>query len=245
MRAFLAILLGVTAAPVFADELDGDYLYRVTTLRAAPGQFAALLDWFASMRASDDCVASLGGPPMLMRHTQGDHWDLLVITPLGSWDRHYSPSALRARERAANRCAAFGKDRDLLAYEEDLFAFGPDPGLLGELHEANDFYHIEMFAAAPGKSDELFEQRRMENAYLAATGQTPNTIFRRAAGSDIDVFTIGYHASFEAFATPSAATDEEREAAARSAGFRDRADISFYLRKLISSHHDTLAISVR
>ena len=101
-----------------------------------------------------------------------------------------------------------------------------------------------MFEAAPGKAAELFGQRRMENAYLSSTGQTPNMIFRRAAGSDVDVFTIGFHKSLEAFAAPASATDEEKEAAATAAGFKGRADISFYLRSLLSGHHDTLAVKV-
>jgi len=108
----------------------------------------------------------------------------------------------------------------------------------------NGFFHIEMFEAAPGKAGELLRQRRMENAYLVATGQPPNMIFRRAAGSDVDVFTIGFHESLESFAAPAPASDEEKEAAARAAGFESRADISFYLRSLISRHHDTLAVKV-
>jgi hypothetical protein len=84
----------------------------------------------------------------------------------------------------------------------------------------------------------------MENAYLAATGQTQNMIFQRAAGSDIDVFTIGFHANLEAFAKPADVTPEEKEAAAMAAGFKELADISFYLRSLISGHHDTLAVKV-
>ena len=92
--------------------------------------------------------------------------------------------------------------------------------------------------------DELLGQRRMENVYLRSTGQTPNMIFRRAAGSDVDVFTIGFHKNFEAFAAPASASDEEKEAAAIEAGFKDRSDLSFYLRSLMSSHHDTLAVKV-
>ena len=68
--------------------------------------------------------------------------------------------------------------------------------------------------------------------------------FRRAAGSDVDVFTIGFHKSLEAFAAPASVSDEEKEAAAIEAGFKDRSDLSFYLRSLISSHHDTLAVKV-
>jgi hypothetical protein len=33
-------------------------------------------------------------------------------------------------------------------------------------------------------------------------------------------------------------------AAAKAAGFKGRSDLSFYLRSLISGHHDTLAVKV-
>ena len=69
-------------------------------------------------------------------------------------------------------------------------------------------------------------------------------IFRRAAGSNVDVFTIGFHENLAAFAADSEATAEERDAAAKDAGFKDRADISFLLRSLITGHHDTLAVKV-
>ena len=128
-----------------------------------------------------------------------------------------------------------------VAFEEDVFARGPAWEIVRDAHADSGLYHIEMFAALPGKADALMEQRRMENNYLAATGQTTNLIFRRAAGSDIDVFTIGFHESLETFAAPAPATDAEKEVAARAAGFKDRADLSFYLRSLISGHHDTLA----
>ena len=69
-------------------------------------------------------------------------------------------------------------------------------------------------------------------------------IFRRVAGSDVDIFTIGFHKSLAAFAAPAPASDAEKEVAAKDAGFKDRADLSFYLRSLISAHHDTFAVKV-
>jgi hypothetical protein len=69
-------------------------------------------------------------------------------------------------------------------------------------------------------------------------------IFRRAAGFDVDVFTIGFHDNLEAFAAPSNVSDEQKEGATNASGFKDRADISFYLRSLIASHNDTLATQV-
>lgn len=235
-------------APGYAqslDRLEGDYLYKVTMLRAAPGRFADLIDWYGAMKTSGYYAAASERAPILMRHSQGDQWDLLVITPMEGWYSYY------ATRRGELRDAAEQKHRDLLgaedglvAYAEDLFAWGPDIADLAREIEGKRLFHIEMFAALAGKRGELYRQREMENEYLSATGQTANMIFSVEAGGDVDVFTIGAHEDLATFAAPAPASDDEKEAAAKAAGFKDRADISFLLRRLINSHHDTLATSV-
>jgi hypothetical protein len=228
-----------------AETREGDYLYKVSTVRAATGSLSDLLDWGAALKASDYFVDAGVHPPFVMRHSQGDQWDLLLITPIHSWSAHFSEEAIQQRKAAAEKHADLLTPVDaLIAFDEDIFAYGPVMPTIHAAFDNNDFYHIEMFEAAPGKTDELFEQRRMENNYLAATGQTTNMIFRRAAGSNVDVFTIGFHKSLEAFAAPASASDDDKEAAAKAAGFKDRSDISFYLRSLLSGHHDTLAVKV-
>ncbi|MEO1137384.1 MAG: hypothetical protein AAFW68_12395 [Pseudomonadota bacterium] len=243
----LAAIVAAAAmsAPAAAQEREGGYLYKVTTVRAAPGSLEALLNYMAQVMASDYFEKSGEHPPFLMRHSQGDQWDLLIIEPMESWSAYHSKATNEKRKNARAAVSETTKtEAPLIAFQEDHFAYGPPLAELSREYAENAFYHIEMFEAAPGKAAELLEQRRMENAYLAATGQTTNMIFRRAAGSDVDVFTIGFHESLQAFAEPSSATGEEAEAAARAAGFKDRADISFYLRALISGHHDTLAVKV-
>ena len=232
-------------APAYAEEREGDYLYRVETIRAAPGKFEALLNWAADAKSVGYFEDAGGEFPFLMRHSQGDQWDLMVILPMESWSAYHSRSREKKRVAAREKHAALlAAQEGLIAFEEDHFAYGPPLEELAREYDENAFYHIEMFMAAPGKADALFEQRRMENAYLAATGQTTNMVFRRAAGSDVDIFTIGFHESLKAFAADARASDEEKEQAAKDAGFKDRADISFYLRSLISGHHDTLAVKV-
>ena len=226
-----------------AGQLEGDYLYKVTTIRAAPGTLADLLDWEARLAASEYFEEAGQEHPLLMRHSQGDQWDLLVIVPMQSWSDYHSLAATQKRASASHKYAELiAEGQDFFAFYEDQFAYGPPWSDLKAAYAAHGFYHIEMFEAAPGKARELVKQRRMENAYLAATGQTPNMIFRRAAGSDVDVFTIGFHQSFEAFAAPASVSDEQKELAARAAGFKGLPDISFYLRSLISGHRDTLAV---
>ena len=246
MRILATFLMSLMlATPVAAQIREGDYLYKVTTIRAAPGHLEPLLNHIAEIKSSDYFEQSGEHPPFVMRHTQGDQWDLLLVEPMESWSKYHSRSVSKKRKKARDAYKeASTKEAPLIAFQEDHFAYGPPLSEFIREYGENGFYHIEMFKAAPGKAKALFEQRQMENEYLATTGQTTNMIFKRAAGSDVDVFTIGFHEDFQAFAAPSGATPEEAEAAAIAAGFENRADISFYLRKLLSSHHDTLAIKV-
>lgn len=228
-----------------AGDLEGDYLYKVTTIRAATGALADLLEWEAQLSASRYYEDAGQEQPLLMRHSQGDQWDLLVIVPMKSWGEYHSSAASGKRSDASARHAELiAAGQKLFAFYEDHFAYGPPWSVLQTEYADNRFFHIEMFHAAPGKAGDLLEQRRMENAYLESTGQIPNMIFRRAAGSDVDIFTIGFHPSFEAFAAPANVTIAEKELRAKAAGFKGLADISFYLRSLISGHHDTLAVKV-
>jgi hypothetical protein len=244
-KLFVFAVISVLFGPALAEELEGDYLYRVSTVRAATGSLSELLDAIHELKSSRHFRDAGTPEPLVMRHSQGDQWDLLIISPMESWETYYKPAAVQKRNDAR---AAFAEQiryaSDRVAFAEDHFALGPEFSTLQDAFADNAFFHIEMFKAAAGKSADLLEQRRMENVFLAATGQTQNMIFRRAAGSDVDVFTIGFHLNLEAFARPADVTAEERESAAKAAGFRELADISFYLRSLISGHHDTLAVKV-
>lgn len=242
LLTFLLLILPLTFSTAHAEKREGDYLYKVTTVRAEPGMFSDLLTWISDLKSSGYFDEAGADAPLIMRHSQGDQWDLLAITPMGSWTDYHSKVATKKRTQAKSAYAeTLKKGTAFIAFEEDVFAYGPDWKDVKAAYDANNFYHIEMFKAVSGKTDALMEQRRMENSYLGMTAQKENMIFKRAAGSDIDVFTIGFHPSFESFVTQGEGTDAERELAAKKAGFKDRADLSFYLRSLISGHHDTLA----
>lgn len=243
----VSVFIFLLSLPTIAgtEELEGNYLYKVTTIRAATGALADLLDWEAQLKASDYFDDAGQERPLLMRHSQGDQWDLLVIVPMQSWTDYHSQAATQKRSTASAKHAdLLAAGQSFFAFYEDHFAYGPAWSTVRAAYSSNSFYHIEMFKAAPGKTNELLEQRRMENIYLASTGQKPNMIFLRAAGSDVDVFTIGFHRNLEVFAAPADVTVEEKELAAKAAGFKGLSDISFYLRSLISGHHDTLAVKV-
>ena len=247
MRCFAMLMAAIAALWSAADAQprEGDYLYHFMTIRADRGKLENLLDWIAETKASGFFEEAGQSPPYLMRHSQGDQWDLMAVVPMGSWTEFHTENKTARRQAAQKKYAdALAPGYALIAFSEDHFAYGPPPEEFDREYKDNGFFHIEMFFAAPGEAATLIEQRRMENAYLADTGQTTNMIFRRAAGSDVDVFTVGFHKDFKAFAADAPANAEEKEQAAKDAGFKDRADISFYLRSLISGHHDTLAVKV-
>ena len=205
--------------------------YWITQYRAAPGNFPALLE----LISSTDWQSLDSGKPIFMRHSQGNHWDLMLVsTPC------VSSACLKAMREFGD------KTGELVDFEQSFMAWS-DTRWIEVQQQAKDagLFHIEMFHAAAGKLGALQRQRKIENAYLAATNQKENIIFDVQFGSDIDIFTIGFHESMASFASQGPSSPEAAEQAALKAGFKNRADISFHLRELIVGHNDTLAVPVR
>ncbi len=235
LLAVLVVFYGPTDSPA---QAPGPYpeLYQVTLLRAAPGKLSDLIDFLVQQK-KDGYYAALGErPPMIMRHSQGDQWDLFLLQPIGSYRAYFSGE----KDHRAYRTTING----LSVFREELFAFGPPAAEAEALYAENAFFHIEMFAALAGQHDALLGERVMENHYLIATGRNPNLIFTGDVGSDFDSFTIGFYPSLKEFAAPAPVSDEEANQAAIAAGFEGRSSIGFYLREFLSYHHDTLATKV-
>lgn len=217
----LLIAAGGATASLTAAPLSGDVLYRTTLLRAAPGRLQEL-------------VAVLKGKtPWIFRHSQDDHWDLMVLAPVGSYGEHFK----------AGVGAALAPE-ELVAWQEEEFVRGPDFATLPGIAAAG-LAHIEMFHALAGKRAHLLRQREMENAYLGSTGQPQNAIFVRELGASWDAFTIGVYRNWRHYAEAQEVPADKDEAAARAAGFSGRSAIGPYLREPILDHHDTPAVPVR
>lgn len=220
---------GATAQSAAIPSLTGDLLYRLTLLRAAPGRFQELLDQVGAVARSGT------GPArgLVLRHSQGDHWDFMVLVPVGA------PESGRWLEHIR---ASFSDVA--VAWQEDELVRGPAfdvlPGFLD-----HTLYHVEMFDAAPGRSADVLKERAMENAYLSAVGRPPTLIFRREFGAAWDSFTIGAYRDWRHYAERDLIPPEKAKAAAVAAGFESDAAVGPYLRSLILTHHDTLATRVR
>ena len=236
----LALALLLTAAPSAAPR---GYLYRASLVQAAPGRLLEVIDLYKSLAAGAWESGDEG--PIAMRHSQGDRWDLLLLFPLGSYGDYYAPARIAKREKAArSRESLLARLRDAVAWQEDVFAFGPPIEELRGRSAAAGFFHVEMFHVLPGRLPDLEREREMENAYLKALGRPQNAIFVRDQGGSWDLFTIGFYRDLKHYAESADIPETKQESAARAAGFENARAIGPYLRTLIAGHHDTLAVAV-
>jgi hypothetical protein len=241
---FLALALLLFGTPSPQPPNGGTYLYRAALIQAAPGKLLELVDlykagWPGTKAGGDE-------PPIGMRHSQGDRWDLLLLFPMGSVEAYFSADRIRARRAAAETAAA---QRDRLAadvaWQEDVFVLGPPLEEVRKRLGDAGFFHVEMFDALPGRGADLYRQREMENAYSRAVGAPENLIFTREAGAHWDLFTIGGFRDLKHYAASADVPPDKSEEAARAAGFDGQKAIGPYLRTLIASHHDTLAVAIK
>lgn len=236
-------ILALSATPA------GAQLYRTTLIQAAPGRLIELIGVVQARIAATE----RGGDarPYLLRHSQGDHWDLMLLEPMGASAAGWYAADRVARRAQAAAASGVSDDayerrlRELSAWREDLIVNGPAPERVTEAFRDNKFAHVEMFIALAGKHDELLKERVMENVFAASIGRPENLIFTRVSGAAWDSFTIGNYRDMVHYATSAVVSAEQEETAARAAGFASRADIGPYLRSLIASHHDNLLSVVR
>lgn len=247
-QVVLLILGFVPAAAATPARLAADTVYRTVLLRAAPGSLDALLELYVSRRPVYEQARV--EPPVLMRHSQGDQWDLMAMFPIGSLSGYFGADRLASLDQAG-RAAGLSESafqdsvRSLVAFREEVFVAGPPVQVLREQAADAGLYHIEMFVALAGRYDDLVEQRKMENAYYHATNRDGNLIFVRLAGARWDVITVGFYEDMQHFAADPDLPREVLEQAAIDAGFESRSTIGTYLRELIHHHNDTLAVPVR
>jgi len=219
---------------------EGRYLYRFAMLQAAPGRLVELID--ALKRQAPLLVSAGDELPLIIQHHQGDHWDLLVIYPLGSYTEFYAPDrvAKRAAVAAGAPIVAFSALRPMLAWHEDLFVTGPPVEAVRGHVSGKGLLHFEMLQALPGKFDALVEERRMENRFNRERGRGQTLIFIHDQGAPWDVVTLGAYKDWHEYADSDKIPREVVELAARKAGFADAAGVGPYMRTLISTHRDTL-----
>ena len=220
-----------------AQDAAPSYLYRASFIQAAPGKLIDLIDLYKSHAA--------GEQPLWMRHSQGDRWDLLILTPMGSYADYYRPDSIAARAKVELESGSQARRQPMIAWEEDEFVFGPPVAVLRKAFSDSGFFHVEMFRNLPGMRADLIRERAMENVYAHAVKEPENFLFVRDQGASWDVFTIGCFRDLKHYAQSADVPRDQSDAAARAAGFDSAASIGPYLRRFIYDHHDTLAVAIR
>ena len=241
-----AILLTLLAAPQAAPPQPE--LYRFVLIQAAPGRLLDLIDLYKKRIP----VITAGGDeaPYIVRHAQGDRWDLCVIYPSGSFTSYYSADRMRRRDAAAAASgvtgAQFAKQfYDLVAWHEDVYVEGPPLPVFREYVKDLGLVHLEMFQSLAGKRDALIDERKMESAFNRARSRPEALLFTHEQGAAWDVITLGGFRNWRHYAESETIPAEVNDAAAKKAGFANMDAVGPYLRSLIALHHDTLATVVK
>lgn len=242
--------LAAAAAPVSgAPAPEGpSYLFKTTFVRAAPGKLLELIDLYKGRLPVFD--ASGDERPLWWRHTQGDQWDLMLLTPMGSYAEYYAKDRVARREKAAAASPLPQKDfLDKLdactSWREDVFVMGPPLETVKKEFNAAAYYHVEIFVALPGKKAELYKEREMENAYQVGVGRPATMIFVKDQGAAWDMYSLGCYRDLQHWAGSGDTPKEKKEAAAREAGFPNADAIGPYLRTLIVLHRDTMGVAIK
>lgn len=221
-----------------------DQLYQVKLIRAAPGQLLEVIDLLKEdMKNHEDYGIE---QPYLIRHSQGDHWDLMMIYPVNDLADYYSADFQDGLSGSNSLGKTFGDDFfKQISFQEESIVKGPEKGLFHDWFRQYGYYHVEIFTSLAGKQAELLKEREMENVYLEEINRRPNFIFTKVTGASWDIFTIGYYTGIKDYASSADIPIEEEDRAAKVAGFESVYTIGSYLRSLLLEHHDTLGGAVR
>ncbi|MBO6524097.1 MAG: hypothetical protein JJ971_09735 [Balneolaceae bacterium] len=233
------VLLVLISIPLFAQEQQ----YKLTLLRANPGDLLELIEVIKEDISEHE---SLGiDKPYLLRHSQGDQWDLMLVYPIENLSSYFSEEQMINRTASSSLEKSYGSSFfDLVSFQEEAIVEGPDKELFNEWFEEYSYFHIEIFTALAGKQAELLKQRKMENEFYSHINHKGNFIFTRVFGPSWDILTIGAYYNIQDFAGDGSTTFEEEDEAAKKAGFDGVNYIGSYLRSLLLHHHDTLANKV-
>ena len=243
MLAFLILALAGMPQVAFAQgQPQPTYLYKASLVQAAPGKFLELIDAYKKLFAEETKVA-LDAAPLWMRHSQGDRWDLLILFPMGSYMDYYKPDRVVKRDTVLDNWRERLKNE--IAWQEDIFVYGPPLEELRKAFATAGLFHVEMFQSLPGTQVELQKQREMENVFSRTVKAPENFIFLRDQGAAWDLFTIGCFENLKHYAQAADVSPAEADTAAKSAGFESAAQIGPYLRTLIALHRDTLAVAIK
>ncbi len=218
-------------------------LYEAHFVKAAPGKMREMIDAYVNAPADPSASA----PPLVLRHVEGDDWDLLVLTPYGKEDK----MTLAPMSAAEQQWIA--RTRPLRATHTDTIVVGPawsetrtalaaqksdveTAGTAGTSGDRN-VYIVTTYRALPGHRDQL-EQVLTK---LAALRPGRTVTMQHMEGAAWDFVSVTRYASWSDFASDEMTPDMQ---ALRAQGFTGPEGPSLALREHMAEHHDTIAVPV-
>jgi len=237
----LALPVGATAQSALPARPD---LYKFVTIQAAPGELPELL---ALYRQRAPVMAATGdAAPIVVRHSQGDRWDLLLIYPMGGgFSEFYSPERVAKRDAAGRASgvtnAAFQEQLYAhIAWHEDVFVWGPPLAELRSYVAGTTVAHLEMMQARAGQQEALTRERYMESDFNVNRGRPRMLVFTHEQGAAWDVITLDAWKDWRQYGEAQMVPAAVSEAAAKKAGFPSADAVGVTMRRYINTHHDTL-----
>ena len=82
---------------------------------------------------------------------------MMLLFPMESYAAFYSADRVETREENGGNFQ--DQFNELVAFQEDLFAYGPPMEVLRDAFDGAGFFHVEMFEALPGRIAKPFEPK--------------------------------------------------------------------------------------
>ncbi len=251
--AYAALVVGLSCSSLPAaaqtsgtrasGTANAQELYEVHFVKAAPGKARELIDGYLTAPTDPNAAA----PPLMLRHAEGDDWDLMVLTPLGKQDR------LTSATPSASEMQFIERMRPLRAMHSDTIAIGSpwsemraalggprsDVALAGTSGSSGDpsVYIVTTYRAIPGHRDQLQQVLKR----LAALDPARTVTMQHMEGAAWDFVLVQRYDSWAAFAQNETTPNVER---LRAQGFSSPEGPWLELREHMAEHHDTIATRV-
>ena len=208
----LTIVVGASSASAQTGNTD---IYHVEFVKAIPGQALAVVEQFQKQ----DPKAPMPGHFVILRHQEGDDWDVCVIEHLG------------AKATVEIGPAPSASATPTMAWHNDTFVVGPSWAEFQKVMGATPggVYIVSTHRAAPGHRDQLVAAlTRVDPAAKVKPGQL---VFTHLEGGTWQYLTVSRYASWSELAT-----DRSSAVAAK-----DWAEVRMHS----AEHHDTIADRVK
>lgn len=200
-------------------------LYHIHFSKAAPGKLPQLIDTYKAAPAPEASEPQF--TPIILRHRDGDEWDLLMITPLGKQTTLTSNPAPQAV------MDYYGRVGPLSDWHNDTFVLGPSWAVVQKaliVAKGEPVYVVTDYRALPGHRAQL-------KAVLDRNAQdTPgrNVLFLHAEGASWNFLNI---TRYDTWAEVGAPPPQPPAGTAPQ-------DTGLAIREHMAVHHDTIALFV-